>query len=136
MEKALQMELIRKPRKSTKTVQVEFMRCLRYYYGHNSAFQHIFPPTGGVIGCGQLSSIKHGSCTIESCANKSEEIAEKSNGNCMHEGSYAFGSIVRYKCEKYYELQGPEFRTCDQNGEWTGDIPFCEPSGFFLHHYP
>ena len=89
-------------------------------------------PTAGVVGCRKLSSIEHGSFTIESCANIAKKIPERENAHCIQDGSYVFGSIVRYKCGKYYELQGPELRTCEQNGEWTGPIPFCEPGGFLL----
>ncbi|CAG0893545.1 unnamed protein product [Darwinula stevensoni] len=81
----------------------------------------------GVIGCGQLSTIQHGSFTIESCGSPSEEIAKRSNASCIQDESYAFSSIVRYRCEKYYELQGPEFRRCAEDGEWTGPTPFCKP---------
>ncbi|CAG0891153.1 unnamed protein product [Darwinula stevensoni] len=82
---------------------------------------------GGVKGCGQLSTIQHGSFTIESCGSPYEQIAKRSNASCIPDESYAFSSIVRYRCEKYYELQGPEFRRCAEDGEWTGPTPFCKP---------
>ncbi|CAG0882796.1 unnamed protein product [Darwinula stevensoni] len=82
---------------------------------------------GGVIGCGQLSTIQHGFITIESCGSPSEEIAKRSNESCIQDESYAFSTVVRYRCEKYYELQGPEFRRCAEDGEWTGPTPFCKP---------
>ena len=94
-----------------------------------------FPPTGGVNRCGQLSSVKHGSFTIENCANPSEEIHGRSDVNCTQNDNYATGSVASYRCEKYYELLGPEFRTCERNGEWTGNIPICEPGRYHLPSY-
>ncbi|CAG0879116.1 unnamed protein product [Darwinula stevensoni] len=34
---------------------------------------------------------------------------------------------MKYACEKYYELHGPEFRRCEEDGEWTRPTPFCNP---------
>lgn len=35
------------------------------------------------------------------------------------------GSTVTYKCDAGYELFGSETRTCQENGRWSGSLPFC-----------
>ncbi|CAG0894508.1 unnamed protein product [Darwinula stevensoni] len=82
---------------------------------------------GGAIGCGQLTAVQNGFFTFESCGTPSKEIAERSNTSCIQDETYPLSSIVRYRCERYYELQGPEFRRCEDDGEWTRPTPFCKP---------
>ncbi|XP_058805446.1 sushi, von Willebrand factor type A, EGF and pentraxin domain-containing protein 1 isoform X1 [Phymastichus coffea] len=47
-------------------------------------------------------------------------------------GSYVVGydlyihSTIEYHCEEGYLLHGQAKHTCDKNGEWTGDLPYCE----------
>jgi hypothetical protein len=47
-------------------------------------------------------------------------------------GSYVVGydlyihSVIEYHCEEGYLLHGELKHTCDKNGDWTGDLPYCE----------
>jgi cysteine-rich repeat protein len=34
--------------------------------------------------------------------------------------------IVSFTCSPYYRLKGPASRTCQENGEWSGEQPKCE----------
>lgn len=35
------------------------------------------------------------------------------------------GAKAEYSCNKGYKLVGPNERTCDRNGQWTGATPNC-----------
>lgn len=37
-----------------------------------------------------------------------------------------YGSVITYVCDEGYELHGPSFRTCRENGEWSKETPLCE----------
>ncbi|XP_076362752.1 uncharacterized protein LOC143253197 isoform X3 [Tachypleus tridentatus] len=39
--------------------------------------------------------------------------------------NYPVGSICQIKCERGYELQGPETKTCQTDGTWNKELPFC-----------
>ncbi|KAI1288488.1 CUB and sushi domain-containing protein 3 [Halotydeus destructor] len=41
------------------------------------------------------------------------------------EHSIRAGSIVNYRCDDGYELFGPSVRTCNQNGRWSDELPYC-----------
>ncbi|KAK7501166.1 hypothetical protein BaRGS_00007651, partial [Batillaria attramentaria] len=45
-------------------------------------------------------------------------------GTMMGE-SYLYNDTVLYDCEYGYSLIGPHERTCQANGEWSGDEPYC-----------
>ena len=36
------------------------------------------------------------------------------------------GSVVQFICDDGYERQGNQFVMCQQNGEWSADIPTCK----------
>ncbi|XP_077981970.1 sushi, von Willebrand factor type A, EGF and pentraxin domain-containing protein 1-like [Glandiceps talaboti] len=38
-----------------------------------------------------------------------------------------YGSKAYFTCQEGYILQGPSQRTCLSNGEWSGDMPRCDP---------
>ena len=40
--------------------------------------------------------------------------------------STTFGSIATYNCFPGYNLIGVEQRTCEANGEWSGEEPTCQ----------
>ena len=40
-------------------------------------------------------------------------------------GSTLLDDIVRYDCVTGYRLVGPDTRTCQNNGEWSGEDPRC-----------
>lgn len=39
--------------------------------------------------------------------------------------SYETGSVVKYACEKGYEVEGKDTRSCRLDGTWTGPTPKC-----------
>ena len=39
--------------------------------------------------------------------------------------STVYTSEVRYECNAGYTLQGPDRRTCQSNGTWSGSLPQC-----------
>lgn len=39
--------------------------------------------------------------------------------------TYKIGSLAKYRCERGYRVVGEPLRTCDENGQWTGQIPTC-----------
>lgn len=53
---------------------------------------------------------------------------EVSKGSYVTTGSYDYfiHSTIEYHCDPGYLLHGEPKRTCDHNGEWTGDLPYCE----------
>ena len=58
--------------------------------------------------------------------------------NCGDPGTPSHGSrepdpvltelshVVRYSCDEGYELLGSLGRTCQVNGEWSGELPTCQ----------
>ncbi|KAK2150293.1 hypothetical protein LSH36_413g01017 [Paralvinella palmiformis] len=38
---------------------------------------------------------------------------------------FSFGSVLKYKCELGYGLDGLAELTCESNGQWTSDFPIC-----------
>ena len=53
-----------------------------------------------------------------------EYLAYPSNGNVDQIGSRP-GSTATYTCDRGYELVGQARRTCQNNGEWSGEAPHC-----------
>ena len=39
--------------------------------------------------------------------------------------SFRIGSNVIYKCERGFRLDGRNTRSCDERGQWTGQVPVC-----------
>ena len=37
-----------------------------------------------------------------------------------------FKAVANYSCNVGYILMGPTARTCQSNGNWTDDAPFCQ----------
>ncbi|XP_008215827.1 sushi, von Willebrand factor type A, EGF and pentraxin domain-containing protein 1 [Nasonia vitripennis] len=62
-------------------------------------------------------------CYMISC-----DEPEVSKGSYVTTGSYDYfiHSTIEYHCDPGYLLHGEPKRTCDHNGEWTGDLPYCE----------
>lgn len=41
-------------------------------------------------------------------------------------GSTLLGSVVKYTCNKHYELVGSKLRVCQSNGKWSSSLPICK----------
>ncbi|MBN3306145.1 SVEP1 protein, partial [Amia calva] len=41
--------------------------------------------------------------------------------------NYNFGAVVAYSCDKGFYIKGEKKRTCEGNGEWSGNLPSCQP---------
>lgn len=39
--------------------------------------------------------------------------------------SYKIGALVKYRCERGYKVIGEPLSTCEDNGQWSGDVPQC-----------
>ncbi|XP_022905364.1 P-selectin [Onthophagus taurus] len=39
--------------------------------------------------------------------------------------SYKIGAISKYRCERGYKVIGEPLRTCEDTGNWSGDVPQC-----------
>ena len=46
------------------------------------------------------------------------------HGTYMPTGS-TYGSVLRYACNRGYELHGDADHMCQANGSWSGDVPVC-----------
>ncbi|XP_063287543.1 complement factor B-like [Pelobates fuscus] len=44
---------------------------------------------------------------------------------------YYVGDVLNFECYSGFELRGPENRTCQQNGKWSGRTTVCEDYGGF-----
>ena len=40
--------------------------------------------------------------------------------------STTYNSVVTYTCDVGYTLQGSNSRTCQSNGQWSGNLPQCQ----------
>ncbi|KAK5642830.1 hypothetical protein RI129_008997 [Pyrocoelia pectoralis] len=48
--------------------------------------------------------------------------AESTNNGAT---SYKIGAIVKYRCERGYKVIGEPLSTCEDTGQWSGDVPQC-----------
>ena len=58
------------------------------------------------------------------------ELPNPTNGRVDQQGNRP-GDRALYACTTGYELVGQSLRTCQNNGQWSGEAPSCE-SEFFL----
>lgn len=52
--------------------------------------------------------------------------------------SYKIGALVKYRCERGYKVIGEPLSTCEDNGQWSGDVPQCVckfPEGLFRSNF-
>ena len=54
-----------------------------------------------------------------------DDLSDPDNG-AVDQPSSAVGSIATYVCNDDYLLVGSDTRTCQDNGEWSGEEPVCE----------
>lgn len=39
--------------------------------------------------------------------------------------SYKTGALAKYRCERGYKIIGEALSTCEDNGQWSGEVPKC-----------
>ena len=39
--------------------------------------------------------------------------------------TYKIGALVKYRCERGYKVIGEPLSTCEDTGQWSGDVPQC-----------
>ena len=61
-----------------------------------------------------------------------DDLSDPRNGNVDLTG-VTVGSRATYSCDRGFELKGDQSRTCQSNGRWSGNNPFCK--GDFLAIY-
>ncbi|NXR95280.1 SUSD2 protein, partial [Hypocryptadius cinnamomeus] len=86
---------------TTRSLQVGSSTRLSHQ-NHKLLVEHLEP----VISCGWLDHPTNG---------------RKNNTN------YLLGSTINFTCNEGYELTGPQERTCQVSGAWSGDTPQCSP---------
>ena len=59
-------------------------------------------------------------CRLITC----ETLADPANGDVDQSGNRP-GSTATYTCVRGYELVGEDTRICQDNGEWSGEVPHC-----------
>ena len=52
-------------------------------------------------------------------------LSDPSNGRVSQQGNNP-GDRASYTCNSGYELVGQSTRTCQNNGQWSGDAPTCQ----------
>ncbi|XP_064385364.1 uncharacterized protein LOC135334155 isoform X9 [Halichondria panicea] len=52
------------------------------------------------------------------------------NGEVTVMGEQTPGTTAHYSCDEFYILNGNTYRTCQENGTWTGEDPECERGPF------
>lgn len=51
-------------------------------------------------------------------------LSAPANGQVLLSGT-TFGSVATYTCNNGYSLVGSSTRSCQSNGQWSGDAPSC-----------
>ncbi|CAG0886995.1 unnamed protein product [Darwinula stevensoni] len=77
-------------------------------------------------GCGPLKSFERGKFHV-SCSKRFRygHEGENTGSDCLQNGKYLIGSIVKYTCNAHYIIMGSAARRCAENGNWTGRDPSC-----------
>ena len=60
------------------------------------------------------------------CVDFCPELEVPSYGDINYSKGQAINSVATYRCDDGYNLIGSEKRTCQANGTWSGEDPFCE----------
>ena len=51
-------------------------------------------------------------------------LTDPPNGTVMTTGNTE-GGVAMYICDREFELEGDDMRTCLANGTWNGSVPIC-----------
>lgn len=52
-------------------------------------------------------------------------LIRTSESSNMGASSYKIASLVKYRCERGYKVVGDPLSTCEDTGQWSGDVPTC-----------
>ena len=39
--------------------------------------------------------------------------------------TFKIGTLVKYRCERGYKIEGDPLSTCEESGKWSGQLPQC-----------
>ena len=53
------------------------------------------------------------------------DLSDIPNGNVVIAPDTSLGSTATYSCDAGFNLVGEDTRTCQTNGEWSGEEPSC-----------
>jgi hypothetical protein len=56
------------------------------------------------------------------------------NGNISTTNGLRVGSIISYKCQEGYTIEGSDAATCTNDGVWSDKTPTCKGTLSLLHH--
>ena len=59
-------------------------------------------------------------------------LIDPANGQVDHTAGTTVGQTATYSCNTGYNLVGDSTRTCQAEGDWSGNAPICE--GMLLHY--
>ncbi|XP_077974758.1 IgGFc-binding protein-like [Styela clava] len=102
-----------------------------YYTG--DVIQYVCPSGYNLVGDGTLTCQKGGVWSEEEI--NCEKIwcgrpNDINNGNALYDEEYfGLGDVVFYECNEGYKLKGVKQRTCQKDGNWSENEPFCEAPG-------
>ena len=60
-------------------------------------------------------------CVVIDCGSP-----DKPSNGIVIGNDFTFGATVEYECTKGFVLVGSKTRTCQDNGVWSRDTPFCK----------
>lgn len=63
-------------------------------------------------------------------------LRNSDRGESSSSSTFRIGSNVIYKCERGFRLDGKNTRTCDESGQWTGEVAVCTCKKIFFFDYP
>ncbi|XP_046996037.1 sushi, von Willebrand factor type A, EGF and pentraxin domain-containing protein 1 [Schistocerca americana] len=49
----------------------------------------------------------------------------KTQDSAVSVATYKIGSLVKYSCERGYKVVGEALSTCEESGQWSGEVPQC-----------
>ena len=91
---------------------------------HESYLNRLYTITNYFAGCA-LADLGNVSTTPdERCVGLLQNSAQFPGGVVCYSGVTP-GSLAVYVCNSTHHLEGPSFRECQRNGNWSGTVPQC-----------
>ena len=59
-------------------------------------------------------------------------LTDPANGSVNHTAGTTSGQTATYSCDTGYNLVGESTRTCQAEGNWSGNAPTCE--GMYIYY--